>query len=71
MTKAPGVGLHHISAEGIAWRDAEILSDATGKPVVCFSGHAQTVGEQQGLPGWAISLSHGRDPAVAFVDASE
>jgi holo-[acyl-carrier protein] synthase len=70
VSKALGVGLHHISAEGIGWQEVEVLPDPRGKPVVYLSGRARALAEEQGLRQWAISLSHGRDYAVAFVVAS-
>ncbi len=70
ISKALGVGLSHINAQGITWHEAEILPDACGKPIVHLSGRAQALAEEQGLQEWAISLSHGRDFAVAFVVAS-
>lgn len=70
VSKALGVGLNHISAQGIGWQEVETLPDPLGKPVVRLSGRARTLAEEQGLHNWAISLSHGRDYAVAFVVAS-
>lgn len=69
ISKALGVGLNHMSAQGVGWQDAEILPDVLGKPVVHLSGRARALAEEQGLREWAISLSHGRDYAVAFVVA--
>ncbi len=70
VSKALGVGLNHMSSYGIGWREVEVLPDPLGKPVVHLSGRAQQLAEEQGLSEWAISLSHGRDHAVAFVVAS-
>ena len=70
VSKALGVGLNHMSAHGIGWREVEVLPDPFGKPVVHLSGRARQLAEEQGLRDWAISLSHGRDYAVAFVVAS-
>ncbi len=70
VSKALGVGLNHLSALGIGWRDVEVLPDPLGKPLVRLSGRAQALAEEQGLHEWAISLSHSRDFAVAFVVAS-
>jgi holo-[acyl-carrier protein] synthase len=70
VSKALGVGLSHISRQGIGWQEVEILPDLLGKPEVHLSGRAQALAEQQGLSTWAISLSHARDIAVAFVVAS-
>jgi holo-[acyl-carrier protein] synthase len=70
VSKALGVGLNHMSRYGIGWQEVEVLPDPLGKPLVRLSGHAQALAEEQGLRTWAISLSHGRDYAVAFVVAS-
>ena len=70
VSKALGVGLNHMSAHGIGWREVEVLPDPLGKPVVHLSGRALQLAEEQGLRDWAISLSHSRDYAVAFVVAS-
>jgi len=71
VSKALGVGLNHISTHGIGWHEVEVLPDTLGKPVVHLSGRAQELASAQGLVEWAISLSHGRDYAVAFVVASD
>jgi holo-[acyl-carrier protein] synthase len=71
VSKALGVGLSFISAYGIGWQEVEILPDALGKPLVHLSGRAQALAEEQGLRRWSISLSHGRDHAVAFVVATD
>lgn len=70
VSKALGVGLRHISRHGIGWLDVEVLSDPYGKPVLRLSGRAQALAEELGLGDWAISLSHSREYAVAFVVAS-
>lgn len=69
VSKALGVGLRHISPHGIGWQEVEVLPDPFGKPVVHLSGRARALAEEQGLHTWAVSLSHGRDHAVAFVVA--
>jgi holo-[acyl-carrier protein] synthase len=70
VSKALGVGLNHMSSQGIGWQEVEVLPDRRGKPLVHLSGRALALAEEQGLCQWAISLSHGRDYAVAFVVAS-
>ena len=70
VSKALGVGLNHMSAHGIGWREVEVLPDPLGKPVVHLSGRARQLAEDQDLRDWAISLSHSRDYAVALVVAS-
>lgn len=70
VSKALGVGLNHISHQGIRWQEVEVLPDPLGKPLLHLSGRALALAEEQGLYTWAISLSHGRDHAIAFVVAS-
>lgn len=70
VSKALGVGLNHISAQGIAWQEVEVLPDPLGKPIVVLTGRAAALAQAQGLHTWAISLSHARDCAVAFVVAT-
>jgi len=70
VSKALGVGLNHISPAGIGWREVEVLPDPHGKPLLRLAGRAQALAAEQGLSEWAISLSHSRDYAVAFVIAS-
>jgi holo-[acyl-carrier protein] synthase len=70
VSKALGVGLNLFSAHGISWQEVEVLPDPLGKPVLHLAGRAQTLADEQGLRQWVISLSHGRDYAVAFVVAS-
>ncbi len=70
VSKALGVGLNHLSAHGIGWKEVEVLSDPLGKPLVHLSGRALKLAKDQGLHQWAISLSHSREYAVAFVVAS-
>jgi holo-[acyl-carrier protein] synthase len=70
VSKALGVGLRHISALGIGWREVEVLSDPLGKPVLHLTGRARALADEQGLTEWAISLSHTEAYAIAFVVAS-
>jgi holo-[acyl-carrier protein] synthase len=70
VSKALGVGLNHISVHGIGWREVEVLPDPLGKPIVHLAGRARTLADEQGLHKWAISLSHSRDYAMAFVVAT-
>jgi holo-[acyl-carrier protein] synthase len=71
VSKALGVGMRLIGAEGIGWREVEVLPDGLGKPEVYLSGRAAALAAAQGLGTWAISLSHGQAQAVAFVVASD
>ena len=62
VMKALGTG-----ARGISWREIEIASESTGKPVVNLYGKAQAKAESLGLNELAISLSDSREYSVAFV----
>ena len=53
--------------KGIGWKDIEILSEPSGKPSVHFHGKAQNQANSLGLNRLAISLSHSREYAIAFV----
>ena len=52
---------------GISWRDIEILSDSNGKPLVHLHGKAQNQARDLGIYKMAISLSHSKGHAIAFV----
>ena len=60
--KALGTGMR-----GIGWKDIEILHEPSGKPLVNLYRGAQKQASDLGLTGLAISLSHSRDYAIAFV----
>ena len=62
VIKALGAG-----DKGIRWREIEILSDPSGKPLVCLYGKAQNHANDLGLGELSISLSHSRKYAIAFV----
>ena len=64
VMKALGTG-----ARGISWREIEILSEPSGKPVVNLYGKAREKADSLELDGLAISLSDSREYAVAFVVA--
>jgi holo-[acyl-carrier protein] synthase len=69
VAKALGVGLRMMASDGIYWHDVETLPDGNGKPIVHLHGRAAARAAELGLTEWSISLSHGRDVAVAFVIA--
>jgi holo-[acyl-carrier protein] synthase len=70
VAKALGVGLRIMARDGVDWHDVETLPDGRGKPVVYLYGRAADRAHELGLSSWSISLSHGRDFAVAFVVAT-
>ncbi|HHS96453.1 MAG TPA: holo-[acyl-carrier-protein] synthase [Chloroflexi bacterium] len=69
VAKALGVGMRMLSPEGIGWREVEVLGDQRGRPEVYLHGRAAERARELGLTEWAISLSHTREYAVAFVVA--
>ena len=62
VTKALG-----FPTKGISWREIEILSDPSGKPLVHLHGKAQAQADRLSLAHLAISLSHSREYAIALV----
>ncbi len=69
VAKALGVGV--FWREGVYWRDVEVIRDRRGKPGIRLHGGALERAQQEGLTGWAVSLSHSRDYAVAMVVATK
>ena len=67
ISKALGLGIWWRG--GITWQQAEVLPDRIGQPQVHLHGRAAQRAADLGLREWAISLSHSRDYAVAFVVA--
>jgi len=68
-SKALGVGMRMIARDGIDWRDVEVIGDPRGKPLIHLYGRAAERAGELGLTEWAISLSHTREHAIAFVVA--
>jgi len=62
VMKALGTG-----RRGVGWREVEVLSDPRGRPVVYLHGRARARAALLHLSGFAVSLSHSRDLAVASV----
>jgi holo-[acyl-carrier protein] synthase len=69
VSKALGVGMRLMARDGIRWHEAEIVGDRRGKPLVNLYGRAAERAEELGLTEWAVSLSHTREHAIAFVVA--
>lgn len=65
VAKSLGTGIGPIS-----WREIEVINDVKGKPSLVLYGAAAETAANLGLTEWAISLSHTRDQAIAFVVAS-
>jgi holo-[acyl-carrier protein] synthase len=69
VAKALGVGVRMMAREGIDWRDAEIVGDHRGKPLLKLHGRAAQRAQALNLTEWEVSLSHTRELAIAFVVA--
>ncbi len=65
VSKALGTGMR-----GVLWREIEVVNDPLGKPLVRLHGRARARAEAIGLREFAISLTHGREVAIAFVVAT-
>lgn len=61
--KAMGCGV----AGAIGWRDVEVRRDEAGEPFLGLSGEAARHASALGLRRFAVSLSHGKQYAVAVV----
>ena len=64
VSKALGTGIGEVG-----WQEIEILRGPARQPVLNLKGFALKLAEEQGLESWAISLSHTRNLAIAFVTA--
>jgi len=69
VSKALGVGVRMLAQDGVGWREVEVLGDQRGRPEVYLHGRAAERAAELGLTEWAVSLSHTREYAVAFVVA--
>ena len=56
-------------SKGINWKEIEILSNASGKPLVHLHGKAQNQAKNLDLDSFTISLSHSKEHAIALVTA--
>ena len=70
VSKALGVGMRIMAADGVPFHDVEILPDGNGQPHVHLHGEAASRAGALGLTDWAVSLTHEREYAVAFVVAT-
>jgi holo-[acyl-carrier protein] synthase len=69
VSKALGVGMRTLARDGIYWKDVEVVGDRRGKPIVRLFGRAAERAEELGLTEWAVSLTHTKVHAMAFVVA--
>jgi holo-[acyl-carrier protein] synthase len=63
--KALGTGW----ADGIAWRDVEVVRGESGPPALQLHGRAAAIAAERGITRWLLALSHSDLSAVASVIA--
>ena len=61
--KALGTGW----ANGIGWRDFEVVHGADGRPTLALHGKASALARRRGMRRWLLALSHDGGAAVASV----
>lgn len=61
ILKALGTGW----SGGIAWTDAEVVREPSGRPTVQLHGRCAELAEELGITQWWLSISHIRTHAVA------
>ena len=61
--KALGTGIHF----GVSWRDIEVVRAPSGKPSILFHGRAAARARGLGAKNAAISITHSRTCALAYV----
>ena len=54
---------------GLRWRDAEVVSDDSGRPRLALHGGVAEEAASQGITTWHLSLSHDAGVATAVVVA--
>lgn len=64
VSKALGTGIGYVR-----WREIEIQRGLAGEPQLVLHGRAQEVARHLGLQTWSVSISHGREHAVAMAVA--
>jgi holo-[acyl-carrier protein] synthase len=60
--KALGTGIGAVS-----WQEIEVINEANQRPILRLHGAAAALAVELGLSEFAVSLSHTKDYAVAFV----
>ena len=61
--KALGTGW----ANGIGWRDIEVVRDADDRPTLALHGNAAALARRRGMGRWLVALSHDGGAAIASV----
>jgi holo-[acyl-carrier protein] synthase len=58
-----------LGAPGLAWIEAEVVREESGRPHLVLHGEALALAESRGIAHWHLSLSHDGGFATAFVVA--
>ena len=61
--KAIGTGWRR----GVRWQDFEVVNLPSGKPTLVFHGKAREFAERLGVTNVALSMTHTREQAMAFL----
>jgi holo-[acyl-carrier protein] synthase len=61
--KALGTGW----ADGVAWREFEVVRRPNGAPTLALHGRAAAVARARGMTRWLVTLSHTGRTAIAWV----
>ncbi|HEY8530703.1 MAG TPA: holo-ACP synthase [Limnochorda sp.] len=64
VMKALGTGRY-----GVSWREIEVVRTSAGRPGLVLSGRTLAVARFLGVREWHLSLTHGREQAIAFAVA--
>jgi holo-[acyl-carrier protein] synthase len=62
VAKALGTGIGDVS-----WQEIEVVNNSNLNPSIRLHGAAAELATQMGISGFALSMSHTREHAVAFV----
>ncbi len=65
ILKSLGTGM----ADGISWKDMEVLNQESGKPKLTLQGNGKTIAESLNIKQIHISITHDRNYAVAHAIA--
>lgn len=60
-----------VLGQRVAWREVEVVSEPSGKPVLRLHGRAKRIAGALRAGTWSVSLSHTGSVAVAVVVAGD
>lgn len=65
--KALGTGI----SRGVSWKEFEVRREPSGRPTLHLSGRALELASELGIHRLSLSLTHGRNTAIAVVVAED